>query len=46
MSVSKRIQLGLIKPGSIYARFRELTPFANPLEEQHAQWKVSVGRVP
>ena len=40
MSVSERIKKGLIKPGSIYARFAELTPFESPLAEQRAQWKV------
>ena len=42
MSVSERIKKGLIKPGSIYARFAELTPFESPLAEQRAQWKVGV----
>lgn len=40
MTVSERIRKGLIKPGSIYARFGELTPFDSPLEEQRALWKV------
>ena len=40
MSVSQRIRQGLIKPGSIYARFAELTPFQTPLEEQRTVWKA------
>lgn len=39
MSVSTRIRRGYIKPGSIYARFGELTPFETPREEQQALWK-------
>lgn len=42
--VSERIRRGLVKPGSIYARFAELTPFASPKAEQDAVWKVSRGR--
>ncbi|KAL4422145.1 hypothetical protein ABPG77_006834 [Micractinium sp. CCAP 211/92] len=38
--VSERIRRGLVKPGSIYARFTELTPFASPKEEQIAVWKA------
>ena len=37
--MSTRIRLGLIKPGSIYARFGELTPFKAPRDEQQALWK-------
>ena len=40
MSVAESIEAGVLKPGSIYARFAELTPFKSPLEEQQAQWKV------
>ncbi len=40
--MSERIRRGLVKPGSIYARFAELTPFASPKEEQIAVWKVRV----
>lgn len=40
MSVSARIRDGLIKPGSIYARFAELTPFETPIQEQRAVWLV------
>ena len=40
MGVSGRIRKGLFKPGSIYARFAELTPFAHPRQEQVTQWKV------
>lgn len=40
MSVAESIEAGVLKPGSIYARFAELTPFESPLEEQQAQWKV------
>lgn len=39
INVSTRIRLGLIKPGSIYARFGELTPFKAPRDEQQALWK-------
>lgn len=41
MSVSERIQKGLVKPGSIYARFGEITPFKTPRDEQVAVWQVS-----
>jgi hypothetical protein len=40
MTVSERIRKGLVKPGSIYARFQELTPYKEPIEEQRAVWQV------
>lgn len=39
LSVSDRIRQGLLKEGSIYARFKELTPFDSPITEQHTVWK-------
>lgn len=45
MLVSERIRLGLVKPGSIYARFAELTPYAMPVDEQRAVWQVRRGRL-
>lgn len=44
MTVSERIRRGLIKPGSIYARFGELTPFQSPIDEQRSQWQARAGR--
>ncbi|PSC68400.1 Adenosylmethionine-8-amino-7-oxononanoate aminotransferase [Micractinium conductrix] len=38
MIVSERIRRGLVKPGSIYARFGELTPFKTPKAEQLSVW--------
>ena len=40
MIVSERIRRGLVKPGSIYARFGELTPFKTPKAEQLSVWAV------
>lgn len=39
ISVSERIRLGLVKPGSIYSRFSQLTPFESPNAEQLAVWE-------
>jgi hypothetical protein len=38
--VGERIRLGLIKNGSIYSRFAQLTPYGTPGMEQRQVWKV------
>lgn len=45
MGISAAIRRGYIDQSSVYARFKELTPYESPRQEQSDVWKVRGGGV-